>query len=175
MCIYYGVREYVLDRDPTKQFVDLVFAKRKTFKHIICIAYNAQGFDGQFILKYIVKRDDTRAKPSIILNGTKIILMELMNVKFLDSLNYLHMPISALPKAYGLTQIEKGTFPHLFNTPENQNYIGDLPPLSSYSPNTMNVIERKQFLEWYNDQNKHGYIFDFQKEIVKYCIKMLIF
>ena len=90
-------------------------------------------------------------------------------VKFLDSLNYLHMPLSAVPKAYGSTQIEKGTFPHLFNTPENQNYIGDLPPLSSYSPNTMSVIERKQFLEWYNDQNKHGYIFDFQKEIVKYC------
>ena len=40
--------------------------------------------------------------------------MEIMNVKFLDSLNYLHMPLSALPKAYGLTEIEKGTFPHLF-------------------------------------------------------------
>ena len=53
--------------------------------------------------------------------------MEIKNVKFLDSLNYLHMPLSALPKAYGLTQIEKGTFPHLFNTPENQYYIGDLP------------------------------------------------
>ena len=165
MCTYCGVREYVFDRDPTKQFVDLVFAKRKTFRHI----------DGQFILKYIVERDDTRVKPSIILNGTKIILMEIMNVKFLDSLNYLHMLFSALPKAYGLTQIEKGAFPHLFNTPENQNYIGDLLPLSSYSPNTMNVIERKQFLEWYNDQNKHGYIFDFQKKIVKYCKKMLIF
>ena len=41
--------------------------------------------------------------------------MEIMNAKFLDSLNYLHMPLSALPKAYGLTEIEKGTFPHLFN------------------------------------------------------------
>ena len=73
--------------------------------------------------------------------------MELMNVKFLDSLNYLHMPLSALRKAYGLTQIEKGTFPHLFNTPENQNYIGELPPLSFYSTDTMSVMERRNFLE----------------------------
>ena len=44
------------------------------------------------------------------------------------------MPLSALPKAYGLTEIEKGTFPHLFN----------IPPLSSYSPDSMSVIERKK-------------------------------
>ena len=169
MCTYCGVREYVFDHDPVKQFVDLVFAKRKTFKHIIYIAHNAQGFDSQFILKYIVESGDTHVKPSVILNGTKIILMEIMNVKFLDSLNYLHMLLSALPKAYGLTEIEKGSFPHLFSIPENQNYIGELPPLSSYSPDTMSVIERKKFLEWYNDQKIHGYIFDFQKEILKYC------
>ena len=69
----------------------------------------------------------------------------------------------------GLTEIGKGTFPHLFNIPENQNYIGELPPLSSYSPDTMSVIERNKFLEWYNDQKILGYIFDFQKEILKYC------
>ena len=33
----------------------------------------------------------------------------------------------------------------------------------------MSVIERKKFSEWYNDQKKHNYIFDFQKEILKYC------
>ena len=169
MCTYCGVREYVFDRDPVKQFIDLVFTKRKTFKHIICIAHNAHGFDSQIILKYIVERGDSRVKPSVILNGTKIILMEIMNVKFLDSLNYLHKPLSALPKAYGLREIEKGTFPHLFNIPENQNYIGKLPPLSSYSPDTMSIIERTKFLEWYNDQKIHGYIFDFQKQILKYC------
>ena len=169
MCTYCGVREYVFDRDPVQQFVNLVFAKRKTFKHIICIAHNAQGFDSQFILKYIMERGDTRVKSSVILNGTKIILMKMKNVKFLDSLNYLHMPLSALPKAYGLTQIEKGTFPYLFNTSENQNHIGELPPLTSHSPDTMAVIERENFLEWYNDQKKHGYIFEFQKEILKYC------
>ena len=44
------------------------------------------------------------------------------------------MSLIALPKAYDLTEIEKDTFPHLFNIPENQNYIGELPPLSSYPP-----------------------------------------
>ena len=89
ICTYCSIREYVFDRDPVKQFT--VFAKRKVFQQIVCIAHDAQGFDGQFILKYIAERDYYRVKPSIILNGTKIILMELMNVTFLDSLNYLHM------------------------------------------------------------------------------------
>ena len=91
-----------------------------------------------------------------------------MNIKFLDSLNYLHMPLSALPKVYGLAQIKKSTFPHLFNTPENQNYIGELPPISSYSPDSMSVIERMNFLDWYNDKKEQRYLFDFQKE-TKYC------
>ena len=33
----------------------------------------------------------------------------------------------------------------------------------------MSVIERKIFLERYNDQKKHDYICDFQKVILKYC------
>ena len=68
---YCGIWKYVFDRDPVKQFVDLILAKRKTFKHIICIAHNAQGFDSQFILKYIDEMGDTRVKPSVILNVPK--------------------------------------------------------------------------------------------------------
>ena len=78
--------------------------------------------------------------PTIIMNGSKIILMEIANVKFIDSLNYFHMPLSSLPKAYGLNEIEKGVFPHLFNTPENQSYEGPFPPLDVYSPDSMNGI-----------------------------------
>ena len=48
--------------------------------------------------------------PTVIMNGSKIILIEVGNVKFIDSLHYFHMPLSSLSTAYGLTEIEKGVF-----------------------------------------------------------------
>ena len=107
--------------------------------------------------------------PTVIMNGSKIILMEIANVKFIDSLNYFHMPLSSLPKAYGLNEIEKGVIPHLFNTPENQSYEGPFPPLDMYSQDSMNIKERGRFLEWYSEQSASGCVFNFQNEIVRYC------
>ena len=46
----------------------------------------------------------------------------------------IHMPLNSLPKAYGLPELEKGIYPHLFNTPQNQTYVGPLSPLSVHSP-----------------------------------------
>ena len=53
------------------------------------------------------------------------------------------MPLSSLPKAYGLSEIEKGIFPHLFNTPQNQIYSGPLPALDVYSLDSMDSKERR--------------------------------
>ena len=82
------------------------------------------------------------------MNGLKIIIMEIANVKCLDGLNYFHMPLSSLPKAYRLNEIEKGVFPYLFNTPENQSYEGPFPLFDVYSPDSMNIKERERFWEW---------------------------
>ena len=147
----------------------MVFEPRERFKKIICLAHNSQGFDAQFILKYLVENYNSRDKPSVILNGCKIITMSLGKVTFIDSLNYFHMPLSALPKAYGFSGIEKGTFPHLFNIPTNQNYIGPMPHMKYFSPDTMHTKERQSFIDWYNERVQANHIFDFQTEIVKYC------
>ena len=168
MCDKCGIREFVFNRDPVKQLVDLLLSY-KNFKKVICIAHNAQGFDGQFIFKYLVENHGERVQPTVIMNGSKIVLMQYSNVQFIDSLNYFHMPLSSLPKAYGLPDVEKGTFPHLFNTPENQTYEGPLPPLHFYFPDSMQASEREKFLNWYNEQLANGYVFNFQNEIVKYC------
>ena len=110
-CELCGTREHVFKTDPVKQFMNLALMSRKLFKKVVCIAHNAQGYDAQFILKHLVEKSE-REKPSVLLNGTKIIMMNFRGVKFIDSLNYFHMPLSSLPKAYGLNNIEKGTFPH---------------------------------------------------------------
>ncbi|XP_036150650.1 uncharacterized protein LOC118648443, partial [Monomorium pharaonis] len=170
ICQYCGVREYVFNQDPVKQFVDLATKPLRSFKRTICIAHNAKAFDAQFILRYFATRGSMNEMPSIILNGTNIVVMTIGHTTFLDSLNYFHMPLSALPKAFALDSCTtKGTFPHLFNTPENQNYIGPLPDIKYYSPCYMHNDERERFLLWYNKEKHSNYIFDFAKKIVQYC------
>ena len=41
-------------------------------------------------------------EPRVILNGTKIIVITIGNTKFIDSVNYLSMQLSDLPKAFEL-------------------------------------------------------------------------
>ena len=42
-----------------------------------------------------------------------------LNIRLLDSLNFLNMLLSQLPKSFGLVEMNKGYFPHLYNTQEN--------------------------------------------------------
>jgi len=44
-----------------------------------------------------------------------------------------------------LTELAKGHFPHKFNTPENQNYIGRYPKSEYYGYETMKKKERTEF------------------------------
>ncbi|XP_020298261.1 uncharacterized protein LOC109862598 [Pseudomyrmex gracilis] len=126
-CRWCGVREFVVRDDAVKQFVDFASRTTKCFKQIICIAHNAKAFDSQFTLRYIV---ETRVDldPRLLLHGTKIIVLTVGRAKFIDSITYMPMRLSALPKTFGLRGgVEKGYFPHLFNTLANQSYVGPLP------------------------------------------------
>lgn len=46
--------------------------------------------------------------PKVIMRGLEIVGFEAASVKFRDSLNYLQMPLSAMPNAFGLTELKKG-------------------------------------------------------------------
>lgn len=82
------------------------------------------GYDGQFILKWIHQYGFV---PKVIPRGLEIIELEHGGVRLLDSLNYLPMPLSAIPKAMGF-DAAKGYFPHLFNRRENWGKIFDTLP-----------------------------------------------
>lgn len=169
-CISCGDRELIFTGDDTvKDFVNFSCRNNPNFDRIICLAHNARGYDNHFVLNEMVTRSD-RIIPEVILNGQNIICMKVKYVRFIDSLNYFHMKLSALPAAFGLPpSTKKGYFPHLFNTIENQDYNGELPDVKFYAPDSMIEKERNNFFNWYNEQKKLNYQFIFQKEIIEYC------
>nr|XP_042913168.1 probable DNA polymerase [Parasteatoda tepidariorum] len=107
--------------------------------------------------------------PDVIPNGSCVmsIFHNALKIRVIDSLNFLAMPLAKLPACFGLTELTKGFFPHLFNTSENQNYVGTLPSEEFYSPDSMKSDVRKSFLEWHKERKND--VFDFAKEILAYC------
>lgn len=169
MCDECEERTLIFREAPVQGFVDYVMEVRKKYRSVCVIAHNGQGYDFQFILKHIMEK--TKFTPELIMRGTKIILLEMDNVKFIDSLSYFPMALAALPKAFDLPpEKKKGFFPHLFNTLENQNYKGPMPPKEYYCPDTMFEKTYSEFDIWYSEQLTKNYTFDFQKELIEYCI-----
>ena len=87
-------------------------------------------------------------------------------IRFIDSLSFFQMPLSAFPKTFGLTELKKGYFPHLFNMPENQEYEGPFSAQHYYMPEVMSVSGRKAFETWHAQQTG---TFNFDEELVAYC------
>ena len=143
----------------------------------IVIAHNFQGYDSYFILKHL----DQEAIPyEVIYNGAKCMTLTTkrkgkkrtlfaVEIKFIDSLNFIPMPLAKFPKTFGLDELCKGYFPHYFNKDENQQYVGPIPCQEDYGANTMKPEAREKFLTWHQEQVENNYVFDFQKEILAYC------
>ncbi|KAG5871044.1 hypothetical protein JTB14_021191 [Gonioctena quinquepunctata] len=119
VCMQCGVRQILIRNNP-----------------VVCIAHYGQSFDFQLILSYILEKTDL--KPEVIMRGTKIFLLTYQYPKFNDSLNYFPMALAKFPKSFGLAEgLKKGMFPHLFNTQENQFYVGPIPDQKYYDPDSM--------------------------------------
>lgn len=107
--------------------------------------------------------------PDVIPNGSLLMSIRhsILNLRIIDSMNFLPMALAKLPACFGLTELKKGYFPHLFNNRENQTYIGPLPAPNFYSPECMSTSGNKSFQTWYATQKDT--VFDFQKEMYAYC------
>ena len=106
------------------------------FKGYTFIAHNSKGYDSHFILKWLI---DQGIKPYCIYNGAKIMFMEIpkLSIRFIDSLNFLQMPLKAFPKTFGMNELKKGYFPHYLNKECNKEYIGPIPSKKHYGLNQM--------------------------------------
>ena len=169
LCVVHDeVREVGLfqGKDTIKEFCEWLLTKEH--QDCIVIAHNFQGYDGYFIQNYLNKN---AIKYEVILRGAKILSMTIpmFNIKFIDSLNFIPMSLAKFPKTFGQTELCKGYFPHLFNKEENQDYVGPIPCQADYGVNFMKPEAREAFIAWHKEQVESNYLFDFQKEIVKYC------
>lgn len=135
---------------------------------IIIIFHNLKGFDGIFILRepYWQQRSVT----SQLTVGAKVLSFTSGPLVFKDSLCFLPMPLAAFSGTFGITELKKGYFPHAFNTPDNQSYVGRIPDIEYYDPEGMKDEKVKRaFEQWHADQVSRGVEFDFQAEMEAYC------
>ena len=150
--------EWIFQGDTTqKDFCEWLF----TDEHAGCtvMAHNFQGYDSYFILQYL---RDQGVKYDVIMRGGKTLSLtvDMFNIRFIDSLNFIPMKLANFPKTFGIEELTKGYFPHLFNKKENENYIGPIPPTPYYSPNGMNPKDRETFLEWHQGMRDRNYVFN---------------
>ena len=132
-----------------------------------CFAHNFKGYDSYFILQYLYANATI---PKIIYSGTKIVFMTVpcIEIKFLDSYNFIPLALAKIPKAFDIPELAKGYWPHLFNTWDNQHKcLSSLPEANFYNPENMSAVNRKSFFEWYSQHQNDA--FDFQAELFKYC------
>ena len=131
------------------------------------LAHNFQGY-----VSYPTVDELHRQKQIIkqVRNGAKVLELKVGRlIRSIDSLSFFQMPLAALPKTSGLTELKKGYFSHLFNTPDHQDYVGDLPPKQDYMPEGRSVKGRQEFDKWYDQQVVDGVVFDHGQELVEYC------
>ena len=135
---------------------------------LIIVFHNLKGFDGNFILQALYA--DQRTVTSQLTVGAKVLSFQSGPLTFKDSLCFLPMPLASFPKTFGITELKKGYFPHAFNTPDNQSYVGRIPDQEFYDPEGMKDADAKQAFErWHDEQVARITVFDFQSEMEAYC------
>jgi len=119
-------------------------------REVIVIFHNFKGYDGMFLLQYCY--DMHREVKDQITVGTKILSFKSHDLTFKDSLCFLPFPLSNFPATFGITELCKGFLPHKFNTMENQDYEGPMPPRDTYDPDGMSAKKKAEFEQWYQEK-----------------------
>ena len=140
----------------------------------IVMAHNFQGYDSYPIMKYL---NENAIEYDVIHNGAKCVMLTTkknqnsfkIEIKFIDSLNFIPMALAKFPKTFAQPELCKGYFPHFFNKDENQDYVGPIPCQDDYGVNFMKPEAREAFMTWHQEQVDNNYVFDFRHEILKYC------
>ncbi|CAH3171078.1 unnamed protein product [Porites lobata] len=140
---------------------------REGEREILVVFHNLKRFDGMFILHELYQQQ--REVVDQLTVGAKVLSFKSGAVKFIDSLCFLPMPLASFPSTFNLTELKKGFFPHLFNTPDHQQYVGRIPDLEFYDPDGMMAKKKDELSRWHADQVRRNVPFHFKHEMIEYC------
>ena len=147
----------------TGDFCQWLFSGENNGATTLC--HNFKGYDSFPILKYLYQNG---VLPKIVRKGANTIEVPSCNIRMIDSINCLPVALSKLQKMFGIKELQKGHFPHLYNRKNNQtSVLNHLPDAQFYKPDGMKSDDRETFLGWYTKHEKDT--FDFQQELLKYC------
>ncbi|XP_026290327.2 uncharacterized protein LOC113215001 [Frankliniella occidentalis] len=171
-CTVCNTRQQVFHNldDPAAQVMGQFLDYLQSFgpkAHVLLVAHNAKAFDAIFVLQELVARG---LSPDLTLQGAKILCMKVGNWKFIDSLMFLPMPLSSMPKSFGLNELKKGYWPFLANKPEYYQYEGPMLDRDLYCVSSMKSKAADDFNAWYDTQVSSNYLFNFRRELIEYCI-----
>jgi len=133
-------------------------------REILVVFHNLKGFDGTFILHELYEQQ--REVTNQLTVGAKVLSFQSGPLKFIDSLCFLPIPLASFPSTFNLTELKKGFFPHLFNTPDHQQYLGPIPDLAFYDPDGMMAKKKEELTQWHADQVRRHVLFDFQRDMI---------
>ena len=136
-------------------------------REIIIIFHNFKGFDSVFVVNELYQQQ--REVTEQLTVGAKVLSFKSGPLKFIDSLSFLPMRLAAFSSTFNLTELKKGFFPHLFNLPHHQNYVGRIPDIEFYDPDGMMPIKKEELLLWHSEQVARNVTFNFKQEMIAYC------
>jgi ribosomal protein L37AE/L43A len=153
---------------------ELIFHDMKSFLeyfmsngNTILFSHNGSGYDTRLVFEEATNINNIKPD-GIILKGTKILALRYGKLIFKDSLRHLQSSLKRLAKDFGLKS-GKGFFPYLFNTFENQDYVGTIPDLKYFHPETLTKEDYEELKLWHSKFHQEKKVWDFKKEILKYC------
>ena len=135
---------------------------------VVILFHNIKGYDAMFLLQYMYKCN--REVVNLVTAGIKVLSFTSDRLTFKDSLCFLPCPLSTFPATFGIKELTKGYFPHLFNTAENQSYEGPIPETRFYDPDGMSCNLKQEFLQWHATRVTEDYVFNLRRDMETYCI-----
>jgi G:T-mismatch repair DNA endonuclease (very short patch repair protein) len=88
---------------------------------------------------------------------------------FIDSYNFMQLPLSKLVETFKLEVEEKKFFPHMFNRSCNYGVtLPHLPPAEDYLPASMRPKQKAEFEKWYAQHC--GKPFNLCEKLAEYCV-----
>ena len=128
------------------------------------LAHNGGSFDHQFVIQYLERHSlpyEAVPRPGSVHKYIQIKIErneEKASIYFKDFLMYFPASLKSIAESLQL-ELQKGDFPHLFNTRENETYIGSLPPIDSehdyYCLRTKKDISEIESLQtWHREESE---------------------